>query len=117
MTPEAALAEHMKFLQGFKPSKMPTYPNHKNARAFIADLEAFARSVDAVVKAYGEEIQYSFDITDEKVLTHFTNTLTDALDGYALYAIDEAGRKKEEAEREFKADPRGWNKARDLGVD
>lgn len=116
MTPEAALAELSTFLRDFKPSVVPTYPTHKDARALIGDLEVFAKKVDAVVSAYGEEARSAFNLIPQDVAV-FQDTLTNALEGFGFYILDTAGRKADEDAREFSVLLPEWTKARRLGVD
>lgn len=70
-----------------------------DGRELIADLEAFARKVDRVIAAYGEYCESEIASFDEAKL--FTDQLTDALTGNALFQIESAVEEEIEAQEEL----------------
>ena len=116
MTPEQALSELATFLQGFKPSPIPTYPNHKDARALISDLEAFAKKADAVIEALGDVAADNFGGGARINRQEFKDVITNALE-LVLVDIDVAGTRLDEDARAFNADRAGWWAARQRSVD
>lgn len=81
------------YLTGFE-------PNRDDIRDFQYDFDILAGAVDRVIEARGKELEALGIVSAADVRLHFTNVLRNALDGNALYAI-ENGIEQRISEREF----------------
>jgi hypothetical protein len=85
-----------------------------DANALIKDLEVIYRIIDPLVLAVGDYASSNFNGVD---LTLFEGQLEGALEGRATWTLTDAGERLDEERREFDADPRGWSRAVETGVD
>ncbi len=76
-----------KFMTMNRPTPLPMHCEGDDYRTFAEDLAAFARQVDRLVLAHGEHLDANSPVTVELKL--FTNQLTDALEGNALYEVSQ----------------------------
>jgi hypothetical protein len=65
-------------------------PCRADADALVSDLRVLARHVDALIEAYGAYARFALGVSGIDVKEHFTNTLSNALDGNATFAIEDA---------------------------
>jgi hypothetical protein len=65
-------------------------PCRADADALVSDLRLLARHVDALILAYGAYSKFALGVSGSDVKEHFTNTLSNALDGNATFAIEDA---------------------------
>ena len=73
---------------GMIPTKLPLEPTSSDMREIIKDLEVIARDVDALIAAYGSYIAANVSGYVDQSL--FKDQLGGALEGNALYTIEEA---------------------------
>lgn len=62
-----------------------------------ADLDAVARIFDQVILEIGRYAKSTLGVSEADVKAHFTNVVSDALQGNATFVLEEAGREIEEA--------------------
>jgi hypothetical protein len=72
---------------GIIPARIPLEPAPGEIEIVADDLRVLARKVDALVEAYGDYVDANAPGTD---LTLFKDVLFNALDGNALYEIEQA---------------------------
>lgn len=73
---------------GIQPTRLPLEPLPSEIRAIRDDLEALIRAVDPLIQEYGAYVQaYSGSRIDQSL---FKDQLLGALDGNALFEIEEA---------------------------
>src|SRR5688572_8379817 len=65
-------------------------PCRADADALVSDLRVLARHVDALILAYGDYAKFALGVSGSDVKEHFTNTLSNALEGNATFAIEDA---------------------------
>lgn len=76
------------FCNGIIPNTLPLEPSPDDFRALADDLRLLAAKVDAVVEAYGEH--FDANTPGYVAMSLFKNQLSGALDGNALYEIENA---------------------------
>ena len=97
-----SLLELSSFASGIIPTQVSGQdfePTMQDARDFQTDLILLARRVDKVIEAYGEYLAQHGLIRDDD-LKHFRDQVLLALDGNALFCIEETTRERIESLRD-----------------
>lgn len=87
---------------GIVPTRLPIEPAPGEIEMVGDDLRVLARKVDALIEAYGNYVDINTSGIDRAL---FQNVLFDAIDGNALYEIEQASRQlhDDHAERAYYA--------------
>lgn len=86
-------AEQLK-IEATRVHDLPTVPEGDDFRAVKGSLSEVATIFDRVILSYGEHVKENTWAFGN--LTYFTSQVTDALDGNALYEIENAADKADE---------------------
>jgi hypothetical protein len=78
------------FAGGIIPTRIPLEPSPAEIALVADDLRILARRADALIEAYGDYLQAHSSGVDQTV---FRDVLSNALDGNALYEIENASQK------------------------
>ena len=89
---------------GITPNKVGNHPTIADAQGLVEDLFVLIRDVDALVEAYGDYAVHALGMPRRDVKDHFTGELRNALEGNAMFAIEEAARDYAESEADQRAD-------------
>ena len=86
------------FCSGIIPTNVGSYPTVSSAYELGKDLLLLAAKVDRVIEAYGEYAESCIGNVDQSL---FRDQLTGALEGNAVFVIEEAAREYVEANSQF----------------
>lgn len=93
------------FANGIIPSRIAgPEPDMQDAYEFQKDLRLLAAKVDAVIEAYGEYLESYGVLSQSDVKECFKDQLLGAIDGNALYLIEEGTRERIEYVRDEAAE-------------
>lgn len=87
------------FANGIIPSRIDSEPTRNDGKAIIDDLMLLAEKVDAVIEAYGLELE-RHHVIDDHDLRHFRAQVSGALEGNATFCIENGVEDCIEARRE-----------------
>lgn len=93
-----ALQDLAIFCSGIIPSAVGYAPTARDGIELANDLRLLAKRVDRVINAYGDYAESCIGNVDR---SFFVNPLESALEGNALYVLEEAARESEEANSQF----------------
>ena len=94
-----ALQDLGAFCQGIIPTNVSRWPTAQDGIDLAKDLRLLAAKVDSVIMAYGDYAQNTLGISSRDI-GEFKDQTIGALEGYAIYLIEDAAKELEEAQRE-----------------
>lgn len=101
-----AWAELSKSASHVIPAAIIGEPDMADAKALVDDLEVLAKLVDRLVLAYGEYAVSHLGMSAKHLHPLFTNQLSNALEGNAMFEIEETIRDRIASREDTEADMR-----------